>query len=59
VKVGPKRGDQVALLEGVQAGEEVVTAGQGKLRPGTARHGQQHRGARQQPRPEARRELSR
>lgn len=36
VKVGPKRGDQIALLEGVKAGEEVVTAGQGKLRPGTA-----------------------
>lgn len=35
VKVGPKRGDQVALLSGVTAGEEVVTAGQGKLRPGT------------------------
>jgi membrane fusion protein, multidrug efflux system len=35
VQVGPKRGDQVALLGGVQAGEEVVTAGQGKLRPGT------------------------
>ena len=35
VKVGPKRGDLVALLGGVQAGEEVVTAGQGKLRPGT------------------------
>jgi len=35
VKVGPKRGDQVALLSGVNAGEEVVTAGQGKLRPGT------------------------
>lgn len=35
VKVGPKRGDQVSLLEGVKAGEEIVTAGQGKLRPGT------------------------
>jgi membrane fusion protein (multidrug efflux system) len=35
VQVGPKRGDQVSLLAGVQAGEEVVTAGQGKLRPGT------------------------
>ena len=35
VKVGPKRGDQISLLEGVKAGEEVVTAGQGKLRPGT------------------------
>lgn len=36
VTVGPKRGDQIALLAGVSAGEEVVTAGQGKLRPGTA-----------------------
>jgi membrane fusion protein (multidrug efflux system) len=35
VKVGLKRGDQIALLDGVKAGEEVVTAGQGKLRPGT------------------------
>ncbi len=34
VKVGPKRGDVVALLAGVKPGEEVVTAGQGKLRPG-------------------------
>ena len=35
VQVGPKRGDQIALLGGVKPGEEVVTAGQGKLRPGT------------------------
>jgi len=35
VKVGPKRGDQIALLEGVKTGDEIVTAGQGKLRPGT------------------------
>jgi len=35
VQVGPKRGDQVALLGGVTVGEEVVTAGQGKLRPGS------------------------
>jgi membrane fusion protein, multidrug efflux system len=35
VKVGPKRGDQISLFGGVKAGEEVVTAGQGKLRPGT------------------------
>lgn len=34
VQVGPKRGDQVALLKGVEPGEEIVTAGQGKLRPG-------------------------
>ena len=36
VQVGPKRGDQVSLLGGVKAGEEIVTAGQGKLRPGAA-----------------------
>lgn len=35
VRVGPKRGDQISLLGGVKAGEEVVTAGQGKLRPGS------------------------
>jgi membrane fusion protein (multidrug efflux system) len=35
VEVGPKRGDQIALRKGVAAGDEVVTAGQGKLRPGT------------------------
>lgn len=36
VQVGLKRGDQIALLAGVQPGDEVVTAGQGKLRPGIA-----------------------
>jgi membrane fusion protein (multidrug efflux system) len=36
VKAGAKRGDQVSLLAGVKAGEEIVTAGQGKLRPGTS-----------------------
>lgn len=35
VRVGLKRGDQISLLDGVKAGEEIVTAGQGKLRPGT------------------------
>jgi membrane fusion protein (multidrug efflux system) len=34
VKVGDTRGDQVAVLEGVAAGDEVVTAGQVKLRSG-------------------------
>jgi membrane fusion protein (multidrug efflux system) len=34
VRVGAKRGDQISLLDGVKAGEEIVTAGQGKLRPG-------------------------
>ncbi|WP_438481237.1 efflux RND transporter periplasmic adaptor subunit [Oleiharenicola lentus] len=35
VTVGPKRGDLVSLTKGVKAGEEVVTGGQGKLRPGS------------------------
>ncbi len=36
VKVGSTRGDQVAILSGVQPGEEVVTSGVFKLRPGAA-----------------------
>ncbi len=36
VKLGGTRGDQVAILSGVQAGEEVVTSGVFKLRPGAA-----------------------
>jgi membrane fusion protein (multidrug efflux system) len=35
VQVGPKRGDQISLLGGIKPGDEVVTAGQGKLRPGS------------------------
>ena len=35
VTTGPTRGDQVAVLKGVQAGETVVTAGQLKLRNGS------------------------
>ena len=35
VKTGPTRGDQVAVLEGLKAGEVVVTAGQIKLRQGS------------------------
>lgn len=35
VKLGDTRGDQVAVTEGLRAGEEVVTAGQIKLRNGT------------------------
>jgi membrane fusion protein (multidrug efflux system) len=38
VKVGPGRGDQVALLSGVEAGAEVVTSGVFKLRNGAAVH---------------------
>jgi membrane fusion protein (multidrug efflux system) len=34
VKLGPTRGDQVAVLSGVQAGDVVVTTGQMKLRNG-------------------------
>jgi len=34
VRMGPSEGDRVAILEGVKAGEEVVTSGQLKLQPG-------------------------
>jgi membrane fusion protein, multidrug efflux system len=36
IKIGPTRGDQVAVLEGLKAGETVVTSGLFKLRPGGA-----------------------
>ncbi|MGA7616890.1 MAG: efflux RND transporter periplasmic adaptor subunit, partial [Thermoanaerobaculia bacterium] len=36
VKTGASRGDQVAVLSGVKPGEEVVTSGAFKLRPGAA-----------------------
>ena len=36
VKVGPARGDQIAVLSGVKAGDEVVTSGVFKLRNGAA-----------------------
>ena len=36
VKVGAARGDQIAILEGVNAGDEVVTSGVFKLRNGAA-----------------------
>jgi membrane fusion protein (multidrug efflux system) len=36
VKLGATRGDQVAILSGIKAGEIVVVAGQTKLRNGTA-----------------------
>ena len=35
VKVGPKRGDLVAILSGISAGDQVVTSGQLKLKNGT------------------------
>jgi len=36
VKLGRSQGDQVAVIEGVQPGQEVVTSGVFKLRPGAA-----------------------
>ena len=36
VKTGPQRGDLTLITEGLKAGEQVVTAGQLKLRNGTA-----------------------
>ena len=36
VKLGPARGDQIAVVSGVKAGEEVVTSGVFKLRNGAA-----------------------
>ena len=36
VKLGGQRGDQVAILSGVKPGDEVVTSGVFKLRPGAA-----------------------
>jgi membrane fusion protein (multidrug efflux system) len=36
VKLGPTRGDQVAVLSGIKPGEEVVTSGLFKLRNGAA-----------------------
>jgi membrane fusion protein (multidrug efflux system) len=36
VGLGPTRGDQVAILKGLRAGDQVVTSGQLKLKNGTA-----------------------
>jgi membrane fusion protein (multidrug efflux system) len=36
VKLGSSRGDQIAVLSGVKAGEEVVSSGVFKLRNGAA-----------------------
>jgi membrane fusion protein (multidrug efflux system) len=36
VKIGPARGDQVAILSGVEPGEAIVTSGAFKLRNGSA-----------------------
>jgi membrane fusion protein (multidrug efflux system) len=36
VKLGPSRGDQIAVLSGVKHGEEIVTSGVFKLRNGAA-----------------------
>jgi membrane fusion protein (multidrug efflux system) len=35
VRVGPSQGDEVAILEGVKEGEQVITSGQLKLHPDT------------------------
>ena len=35
VTTGPTRGDQVAILKGIEPGTEVVTSGQVKLKTGT------------------------
>jgi membrane fusion protein (multidrug efflux system) len=35
ITTGPTRGDQVAILKGIKAGDEVVTSGQLKLKNGT------------------------
>ncbi len=34
VKIGPRRGTQIAILEGIKSGEEVITSGTFKIRPG-------------------------
>ena len=36
VKLGGARGDQIAVVDGVKAGDEVVTSGVFKLRNGAA-----------------------
>jgi membrane fusion protein (multidrug efflux system) len=36
VKLGPARGDQIAVTSGVKPGDEVVTSGVFKLRNGAA-----------------------
>ena len=36
VKLGPSRGDQIAVLSGIKPGEEIVTSGVFKLRNGAA-----------------------
>ena len=36
VKLGPGRGDQIAVVDGIKPGEEVVTSGVFKLRQGAA-----------------------
>ncbi|HSD93722.1 MAG TPA: efflux RND transporter periplasmic adaptor subunit [Methyloceanibacter sp.] len=36
VRVGPSEGDRIAILEGIKAGEKVITSGQLKLQPDAA-----------------------
>ena len=57
VKPGTARGDQVAVLSGINPGDEVVTSGVFKLRNGAAVAGEQHRAARQRPGAKAGRQL--
>ena len=54
VKLGTGRGDQIAVLSGLKAGEEVVTSGVFKLRNGAAVQVNNADAARQQPGAEAR-----
>jgi membrane fusion protein (multidrug efflux system) len=35
VTTGPKRGDQIAILKGIDEGAQVVSSGAGKLKNGT------------------------
>jgi membrane fusion protein (multidrug efflux system) len=35
INMGPSRGDQVAIIKGVKAGDQVVTSGQLKLKSGS------------------------
>ena len=58
VQLGDTRGDQVAVLKGVQVGEEVVTSGQLKLRNGGAGRGQQLHHAGKQSRADPAEQLS-
>ncbi len=55
VRLGPSRGDQVAVLSGLKEGDEVVTSGVFKLRATRSGEGEQQRAAGQRSQPETRR----